>query len=104
MRRRAPRMRDGLRAWRAMVPGARPRRGLIRFVHDRPGHDRRYAIDPSKAERDLGWRARETFGSGLARTVDWYLDNDWWWRPLREQRYAGERLGLPGAPRKEEER
>ena len=85
-------------------PGARPRRELIRFVHDRPGHDRRYAIDPSKAERELDWRARETFGSGLARTVEWYLDNDWWWRPLREQRYAGERLGLPGAREKEEER
>jgi dTDP-glucose 4,6-dehydratase len=66
---------------------------LIAFVSDRPGHDMRYAIDPGKAEAELGWQARETFDSGLARTVAWYLDNDWWWRPLREQRYAGERLG-----------
>jgi dTDP-glucose 4,6-dehydratase len=75
-------------------PGAAPRRGLIRFVADRPGHDRRYAIDPSKTERELGWRAQESFASGIARTVEWYLANDWWWQPLREQRYAGERLGL----------
>lgn len=66
---------------------------LIAFVSDRPGHDLRYAIDPGKAERELGWQARETFDSGLAKTVAWYLANDWWWRPLREQRYAGERLG-----------
>jgi dTDP-glucose 4,6-dehydratase len=68
-------------------------RDLITFVSDRPGHDRRYAIDPSKAERELGWRAAETFESGLAKTVEWYLANDWWWRPIREQRYAGQRLG-----------
>jgi dTDP-glucose 4,6-dehydratase len=76
------------------VPAAAPRRGLIRFVTDRPGHDQRYAIDPSKIERELGWRARESFATGIARTIDWYLANDWWWRPLRAQRYAGERLGL----------
>ena len=74
-------------------PGGGSRRDLITFVTDRPGHDRRYAIDPSKIERELGWRANETFESGLARTVRWYLDNDWWWRPIREGRYAGERLG-----------
>jgi dTDP-glucose 4,6-dehydratase len=68
------------------------RRSLIRFVVDRPGHDRRYAIDPSKIENDLGWRPEHSFDAGLRSTVDWYLDNDWWWRPLRE-RYAGERLG-----------
>jgi dTDP-glucose 4,6-dehydratase len=78
----------------ARRPAPRPRRELIRFVADRPGHDRRYAIDPSKAERELGWRAREGFESGLARTVEWFLANEWWWRPLRERRYAGERLGL----------
>ena len=82
----------------ARRPAARPRRELIRFVPDRPGHDRRYAIDPSKIERELGWRARESFESGLARTIDWYLANEWWWRPLREQRYAGERLGLLPEP------
>jgi dTDP-glucose 4,6-dehydratase len=78
----------------ARVPGARPRRELIRFVADRPGHDQRYAIDPSKAEDELGWRAQESFESGLGRTVEWYLANEWWWRPLRDRRYAGERLGL----------
>ncbi|MGF1549987.1 MAG: dTDP-glucose 4,6-dehydratase [Sphingomonadaceae bacterium] len=69
------------------------RRALITFVEDRPGHDRRYAIDPSKIERELGWRAEESFASGLAKTIDWYLDNEWWWRPIRERDYAGERLG-----------
>ncbi|HEX8193630.1 MAG TPA: dTDP-glucose 4,6-dehydratase [Allosphingosinicella sp.] len=68
-------------------------RDLIEFVTDRPGHDRRYAIDPSKTERELGWRAQESFESGLAKTIDWYLAREDWWRPLREQRYAGERLG-----------
>jgi dTDP-glucose 4,6-dehydratase len=79
----------------AALPAERPRRELIAFVADRPGHDRRYAIDAGKAERELGWRPRETFESGLARTVEWYLANEWWWRPLRDKRYAGERLGLP---------
>lgn len=68
-------------------------RDLITFVTDRPGHDRRYAIDASKIERDLGWRPSETFETGLARTIDWYLDNAWWWEPIRSQKYAGERLG-----------
>ncbi len=75
-------------------PAARPRRELITFVRDRPGHDRRYAIDPTKIERGLGWRAEETFESGIERTVRWYLDNESWWRPLREGVYGGERLGL----------
>lgn len=78
---------------RVPLPDGRSRRELITFVADRPGHDRRYAIDPSKIERELGWRATETFESGLARTVDWYLANDWWWRPIREDSYRGERLG-----------
>lgn len=68
-------------------------RDLITFVADRPGHDRRYAIDASKISRELGWKPAETFETGLAKTVDWYLDNKWWWGPIREQRYAGERLG-----------
>jgi dTDP-glucose 4,6-dehydratase len=77
----------------------RPRRGgashrdLIRFVTDRPGHDLRYAIDPSRIERKLGWRAQETFESGIEKTVAWFLDNEWWWRPIREKKYAGQRLG-----------
>ena len=75
------------------LPGRRSRRDLIRFVADRPGHDRRYAIDPAKIERELGWRASQSFESGLDATIDWYLANDWWWRPIREQRYAGNRLG-----------
>ena len=70
------------------------RRRLITFVADRPGHDRRYAIDASKIERELGWRPRESFETGIAKTVRWYLDNDWWWRPLRQGVYGGERLGL----------
>ncbi len=74
-------------------PSGASHRELITFVDDRPGHDRRYAIDPSKIERELGWRAQETFETGLARTVDWYLANEWWWAPIRQQRYAGARLG-----------
>lgn len=57
-------------------------RDLIEFVADRPGHDRRYAIDPSKIEREIGWRARGDFDTGIARTIDWYLENEWWWRPI----------------------
>ena len=77
--------------------GARRRRDLIAFVTDRPGHDHRYAIDATKLERELGWRAQETFETGIRRTVGWYLENDWWWRPLREGVYGGERLGLAPA-------
>jgi dTDP-glucose 4,6-dehydratase len=78
---------------RRPLPDGRSRRSLIAFVTDRPGHDRRYAIDPSKIERELGWRARESFESGIAGTIDWYLGNDWWWRPIREGKYGGARLG-----------
>ena len=75
-------------------PLARSHESLIAFVADRPGHDRRYAIDATKLERELGWRALETFESGIEKTVRWYLDNEWWWRPLRDKVYAGERLGV----------
>ena len=75
-------------------PVGRPYESLIAFVADRPGHDLRYAIDASKLERELGWRALETFDTGIEKTVRWYLDNEWWWRPLREKVYAGERLGV----------
>ena len=71
-----------------------PHESLIAFVTDRPGHDLRYAIDATKLERELGWRAHETFESGIEKTVRWYLDNEWWWRPLRDKVYAGERLGV----------
>jgi dTDP-glucose 4,6-dehydratase len=67
-------------------------------VADRPGHDRRYAIDPSKIERELGWRAAETFESGLARTVRWYLDNRPWWQAILARGYKAERVGLAEAP------
>jgi dTDP-glucose 4,6-dehydratase len=75
------------------MPGGRPRRELITFVTDRPGHDRRYAIDPAKIETELGWSARESFETGLDKTIDWYLANEWWWGPIRRQKYAGQRLG-----------
>lgn len=77
----------------ALAPANRSREELIDFVADRPGHDARYAIDATKLETELGWRARENFDTGIEKTVRWYLSNDWWWRPLRE-RYNGERLGL----------
>jgi len=76
-----------------LVSTGSPRRSLITYVPDRPGHDVRYAIDASKARRELGWRPRETFESGLERTIRWYLDNRSWWEPLRHL-YSGERLGL----------
>jgi dTDP-glucose 4,6-dehydratase len=75
-------------------PAARRHETLISYVTDRPGHDLRYAIDAAKLERELGWRANETFESGIEKTVRWYLDNEWWWRPLRDKVYAGERLGV----------
>ncbi|WP_238121577.1 MULTISPECIES: dTDP-glucose 4,6-dehydratase [unclassified Xanthobacter] len=76
------------------VPDPRgPRERLITFVADRPGHDARYAIDFSKLNRELGWSPRHTFESGIADTVQWYLDHRPWWEPLR-QRYQGQRLGL----------
>ena len=81
-----------------IAPDARigPREGLIAFVADRPGHDHRYAIDPAKIGRDLGWRPQETFETGLAKTVRWYLDNRSWWERIRSGVYRGERLGAGG--------
>ena len=76
-----------------IAPSYRPRHEQIEFVTDRPGHDARYAIDASRLEDELGWRAAENFDTGIEKTVQWYLDNEWWWQPLRE-RYAGQRLGL----------
>jgi dTDP-glucose 4,6-dehydratase len=72
---------------------AGPRERLIRFVTDRPGHDFRYEIDPSRSETALAWKAPHDFESGLARTVDWYLANAGWWQDVRARRYAGQRLG-----------
>ena len=67
-------------------------RDLIRFVVDRPSHDKRYAIDATK-QTELGWKAQESFDTGIRKTVQWYLDNKWWWKPLLDERYKGERLG-----------
>ena len=71
--------------------GARER--LISFVPDRPGHDNRYEIDPSRAEAELDWRAAHDFECGLAATIDWYLANRAWWEGIRAQKYHGQRLG-----------
>lgn len=76
-------------------PASAPHHRRITFVADRPGHDRRYAMDATKLEQELGWRARENFASGISKTVNWYLDNAEWWQPLRKGVYNGERLGLP---------
>jgi len=78
----------------ALAPKAKPHESLISHVADRPGHDRRYAIDFAKIERELGWRPQETFESGIEKTVRWYLDNPSFWQPIRKGRYSGERLGL----------
>lgn len=67
---------------------------LIKFVTDRPGHDARYAIDPGKITTELGWKPRESFDSGLRKTVTWYLDNPEWWQPILDGTYRGQRLGL----------
>ena len=70
------------------------RRHLISYVSDRPGHDRRYAIDASKMERELGWRARENFESGIEKTVRWYVKHDLWWKAILNRGYATRRVGM----------
>ena len=70
------------------------RRNLISFVSDRPGHDRRYAIDASKLERELGWRAEESFDTGLEKTVRWFCDNRGWWKAILANGYNNARVGL----------
>jgi dTDP-glucose 4,6-dehydratase len=76
--------------------GSRER--LIRYVTDRPGHDFRYEIDPTRTEAALDWKAPHDFETGLARTIDWYLDNRSWWEGVRAGRYAGQRLGTTDTP------
>ncbi len=71
------------------------RERLITFVADRPGHDLRYAIDPTRISTELGWQPEETFETGLRKTVEWYLDNRPWWQRIRRSVYGGERLGVP---------
>src|ERR1700704_1511841 len=75
-------------------PNKRSYHNLVSFVADRPGHDQRYAIDATKLESELGWRAQETFETGIEKTVRWYLERADWWQPLRDRIYGGERLGL----------
>jgi dTDP-glucose 4,6-dehydratase len=70
------------------------RHRLISFVADRPGHDRRYAIDASKLERELGWSAVENFETGIEKTVKWYIDRRDWWQPILDRGYKTERLGV----------
>jgi dTDP-glucose 4,6-dehydratase len=74
-------------------PKSKPYADQITFVADRPGHDLRYAIDPTRIRTELGWRPSVTVEEGLARTVQWYLDNEAWWRPLLDRRGVGQRLG-----------
>jgi dTDP-glucose 4,6-dehydratase len=71
-----------------------PRERLITFIADRPGHDLRYAIDARKIRQELGWQPRETFETGLRKTVEWYLTNRNWWEPIRSNVYQGQRLGV----------
>jgi dTDP-glucose 4,6-dehydratase len=77
-----------------LMPAGTPRRKLITFVTDRPGRDQRYAIDASKAQRELFWKPRRHFEAGIDQTVHWYLENRAWWEPLQARVYRGERLGL----------
>ena len=79
-----------------LKPGLKhsPCESLIKFVKDRPGHDRRYAIDASKLERELGWLAEENFESGIEKTVRWYVDEQPWWRAILERGYTAKRVGL----------
>lgn len=79
-------------------PAGAPHDRLIRFVTDRPGHDARYAIDPSRVTRELGWQPVHDFASGLEHTVRWYLDRPDWWQPIGAAGHGRTRLGLSGAP------
>lgn len=78
---------------RCPLAGGQPRESLITFVRDRPGHDRRYAIDAGKLEQELGWIPAESFDSGMARTVDWYLEHQPWVQRVLDGSYRMERLG-----------
>ncbi|MBR29586.1 MAG: dTDP-glucose 4,6-dehydratase [Rhodobacteraceae bacterium] len=74
-------------------PEAGAHEDLIEFVTDRPGHDLRYAIDPTRIRDELGWEPRETFETGMDRTLAWFMDNEPWWRAIRAGKYDGKRLG-----------
>ena len=77
----------------AKRPRGAPHAELVTFVDDRPGHDLRYAIDPTRIREELGWRPSVTLDEGLERTVQWYLDNEVWWRALQDRQGVGQRLG-----------
>jgi len=90
---------DLVRSLCAILDEVRPKPGgsyadQITFVADRPGHDARYAIDPARMRRELGWRPSVTLDEGLRRTVNWYLQNEAWWRPLQARHGVGRRLGV----------
>ncbi|MEO1777178.1 MAG: dTDP-glucose 4,6-dehydratase [Pseudomonadota bacterium] len=80
-----------------VCPAPTPYADLITFVQDRPGHDARYAIDPTRIRTELGWRPSVTVEDGLERTVHWYLDNEAWWRALQDRDGVGQRLGGTGS-------
>tara|TARA_B100001094_G_C17856303_1_gene635168 strand:- start:492 stop:749 length:258 start_codon:yes stop_codon:yes gene_type:complete len=69
-------------------------KSLIEFVDDRPGHDFRYAINSSKAQKELSWKPKESIDSGLLKTVEWYLNNESWWRKIQDRHNTQQRLGL----------
>jgi dTDP-glucose 4,6-dehydratase len=77
-----------------LAPAQKPHRELITFVADRPGHDLRYGVDTTRITRELAWEPTRNFGQGLRETVQWYLEREDWWRPIRECSHGGERLGL----------
>ena len=79
-----------------LKPAKTPYGDLITFVTDRPGHDARYAIDPTRIREELGWRPSVTVEEGLEKTVQWYLDNETWWRALQDRAGVGQRLGKTG--------
>ena len=89
---------DLVRTICAILDRKRPKTGSyadqITFVTDRPGHDARYAIDPTRIREELGWRPSVTVEEGLERTVDWYLNNEAWWKPLQDRAGVGVRLGV----------
>lgn len=89
---------DLVRTICAILDAKRPKAGSyadqISFVTDRPGHDARYAIDPTRIREELGWRPSVTVEEGLERTVEWYLNNEAWWRPLQARAGVGVRLGV----------
>jgi dTDP-glucose 4,6-dehydratase len=79
----------------SLRPGKKgQRRALVKFVDDRPGHDRRYAIDATKLERELGWRAAENFETGIEKTVRWYLAEQAWWETIQARGYKAQRIGI----------